>query len=136
MNLDINIIKRQCDELIKFIEENGGGEMMNDFTNIVELTYSKNDKKGITKILKDLSEWASGLSPNNKESINAILMAVEKENNVSALRILEIGKITNDEEYELLLEFVDKKFIETDEKKNIDKANKLLSEYCLSKEEE
>lgn len=136
MNLDINIIKRQCDELIKFIREKGGGEMMNDFSNVVERTYNNNDKKGVVRILKDLSEWAETLTPDGKKSINTILMAVEKENNTNVLKILEIGKISSPDEYRTLLTFVNQKFIESEDKNNIDKANKLLSEYCLLKEED
>lgn len=136
MNLDIDIIKIQCDELIKFIKEKGGGEMMDDFSNVVKRTYTNNDKKGLVRILKDLSEWAETLTPDGKKSINAILMAVEKENNTNVLKILATGKVSNDDEYEILLTFVSQKFIGSEDKSNMDKVNKLLSEYSLSKEEE
>lgn len=131
MNLDINVIKKQCDELIKFIKEKGGGEMMNDFSNVVELTHINNDKKGMVRILKDLSEWAETLTPDGKKSINAILIAVEKENSTNVLKILEIGKVSNEEEYKILLDRADK--LSNSEKEDditeIEKINRLLNKY-------
>jgi hypothetical protein len=132
MKRDMQIIKKQCDELIKFLKEKGGGEMMISYEKILEQTYFKKDKKGLIIILKDLSEWVSGFSRDGKEKVNLILASVENENKEKVLEILEMGKISSEDEYEIILNFVDRYFQEPNERINVEKSNQMLLEYDLS----
>ena len=108
---------------------------MTEFANTVELTYLKKDKKGLKRILKDLSEWAKGLTPNGKELISSILLEVEVGHKSNVLDILDKGHIADDTEYRILLEYVDQYFSESSEREAIEKANVLLSEYSVSEED-
>lgn len=132
-NVDLETLQSQCHELIRFIKEKGSGEFISNLSDIIDQTYSENDKKGLLFIRKDLSEWASGLISGGKEYIHSILSKVEKENDEVINQILERGQIVDDEEYRILLDYVNQKFAIDKERDNIGKANKLLYEYSQLK---
>ncbi|NRB65469.1 MAG: hypothetical protein HRU40_21035 [Saprospiraceae bacterium] len=135
MNEELKILKDKCISLVDFIRVKGGGDMMDEYLKVIEATFAKGSKKGLERIVKDLAEWASGITSGVSENVDDIVQGLTSKSKGQVLEILDEEKITTDSEYQLVLNFVNFHYDDLEERENIKKCNRLLREYNSSEEE-
>lgn len=73
MSKQLELLKAQCIALVEYLERQGGGAMMAQYTSVIETQYAQGNERGLRTIVRDLSEWASGLSKDGPEAVAQLL---------------------------------------------------------------
>lgn len=103
----------------------------------IKEAYLSQNLKGMRCVLNDINEWAKGLPLSDINELNILLQnkfgedlqTVTKQHQIKIAQILKKGKISNENEYRLVLGHVDEIYNDSSKKNVVDSLNKLLVEY-------
>lgn len=71
---ELNLLKDQCITILDFMMSKNDNTVFLQFKNVVMETYNKKNLNGFKKyLIKDITEWASGLPKNDLDDLNVIL---------------------------------------------------------------
>jgi hypothetical protein len=121
-------LRQKCLILVNYLKEKGGGETMNQLSKTVEQSYYNKNEKGLTIMLRDLTEWVSGFLNYKKKDIDLIIGKLIDDYKFKVLELLKKRKISTDEEYTLLYNYLSQNHGEIEECV-IQEINKLLLKY-------
>lgn len=135
---ELEYIKEWCHAIIIFMTKIGGeSPIFTQYVEVINDSYQKQNLKGLRYCLKDVNEWAKGLSKKDVEELNIVLenkfgINLSDANNKALKKISTIvkrGKINNEDEYRLLTSRVDEIYANDQKKAELESLNKLLAEY-------
>ena len=127
-NSEIRIIADKCYAIINYIKSKGAGEIMSEATKGIDLAVERNNLKGLKMALRDLCDWARDIEPDGKDIVFNIVMESETQWKQKTQSLLIKKELENDDEYRILLEYIDNHFADLEDS-ILDTANNLLSEY-------
>lgn len=135
---ELHHIKDWCLTILNFmIEKSGDNPLFQQFKNIIVETHEKQNLKGLRHVIKDVNEWAKGLSKSDFDELNNLLNRkfekdlIKEDTKISnkISQVLKKGKISNEEEYRMLLNRVEEIYADESKKEEVKSFNKLLADY-------
>ncbi len=138
---ELEHIKEWCLTIIDFMTLHyGKSQVFKQYLDIIIDGYQNQNLSGLKYIYRDTNEWAKGISRTDLDELNKLLhdkfgeSLVKKNNeNLSEIKkVVKKGKISNEDEYRLLLSRVDEIYENKNKEKELEILNKLLADYHKS----
>jgi len=101
---------------------------------VIHQAFERRDLRGLRMVARDVAEWATDLSPEQQQQLDALLVSrfgrglkdqrkdVERE----IARILRRGQIETEGEYRLLMARVDEIYADESKAEELEQINRLL----------
>lgn len=135
---ELELIKDWCLTILIFItDKSNNNPIINQMKDVIINSYNNQNIKELINCKSDIIEWIKGFSQNDTEELNNLLrdkfgndLVIESNNIIRKIKyIIKKGKITNDNEYRLLLSRVDEIYQNDSKQMELKKLNKLLANY-------
>lgn len=136
--LELFFIKEWCLTIMEFMMSYyKKKEIFEEFVDIVKNSFFKQDLRGIKYLYNDTNEWIKDLPDSEVKKLNQILydkfkVDLQCQNNKDIKKIRQIvkrGKISNEDEYRLLLSRVEDIYDKTENQDEVEQLNRLLRNY-------
>ncbi len=131
-------IKEWCLTILDFMtSKNSNTPIINQTKSVIVETYNNQNIKGLRYCNKDINEWARSMPQTDLDELNSLLQDkfgenLVKENNKDLDKVklvVKKGKISNENEYRLLLCRVDEIYENERKKEEVEILSKLLADY-------
>ncbi|PJJ80287.1 hypothetical protein [Mucilaginibacter auburnensis] len=135
---ELSFIKDWCLTIIHFLLEKYGLDVvLKMFEEVVVKSYNEQNLRGSRYLIKDINEFAKELPENDLNELNLLLNKtfgkdLLKDDDKIAKKIIQIlkkGKITTEAQFRLVLGRVEQIYQNPDSLEEVERLNKLLSEF-------
>ena len=131
---ELDHLNEWCLSILNYIViTHGENSMFLQYIEVVVEAYQKQKLEVLRRCLKDVNEWAKGLSKSDINELNKLLTIkfgynLSKPSN-KLTAIIQRGKINSEDEYRLLLNRIDEIYENETNTKELETLNKLLADY-------
>jgi hypothetical protein len=131
--------KEWCNTVLKFIEMKEGGNAAGYkiYTDYVNKFYLEKKLEPLKCLVAELIEGVSGMSESKIQELDRTLIeqfgtgikSQQKKSYKKVQSIIKKGKITNEDEYRLVLDYIDQIYADSSKEGVLQKLNVLLNQF-------
>lgn len=107
--------------------------LFEDIEGVIARTYQSHRQKGMLMVVRELEEWARGLSEDKRAELEQLLVdrrdVVGERDSSHLASVLERGRIVTKEEYAVLLTRADALFDQPDRASELRRIDELLARF-------
>ncbi len=139
LKIELEYKKEWCLVILNFMLEKSGDTtlFLNQMKEVVNETYDTGNYRGMGYCYKDINEWAKGLPVSDVQELNILLkdkfgedlQKQHEKDNTKIDSIIKIGRIANEDEYRLILNYVDEISSNKFRMQEVEVLNRLIVEF-------
>jgi hypothetical protein len=139
LEVELKYKKEWCLTILNFMLEKYGNTtlFLNQMKEVVNEIYNTRNYRGMGYCYKDINEWAKSLPLSDVQKLDSALkdkfgeglQKQHEKDNTKIDSIIKIGRIANEDEYRLILNYVDEISINKFRTKEAEILNRLIVEF-------
>jgi hypothetical protein len=140
---ELEELRHRCALILDFLETRVGVSSAQRFRDSLEETYADRALGDMRILWRDSKEWLKDLSPSQRAEIITILEAntavdfggEQKKERDAVQKILQRNRIRTDAEYRLVLDRVERVYMDPTFREEVQRLNRLLADYHVATDE-